>query len=344
MADVPISVLQKLITPFSGDKHNLHEFLDNCNTAYKLASKDNKINLFEIIKCNVKGNAGQLVRNRTFTDWPDLENFLTELYSDKRSMGQYQLALNTARQGTNESVSEFSIRIEQILLKMINSLDSSLNKADRAANTKLLREQALHAFLVGLNQKFSIIVKSQKPTSLEDAFGYAQAEEMELNSRIDISRYKAPQNCSFCNLTNHTVETCFRKNKKLSKFGQPQNVASEIKQCTFCNIFGHTEHECRKKQNQERKNHYVSLNQINQAEKICRYCKKPGHLLENCYAKQNADKNKNKTCSYCKKRGHSIDRCFQKNDSPDQKTLNCLSAPSTAQTWDLTPIRAEYSS
>lgn len=258
---VSISVTSKLIKPFNGDKRALREFIASCTTATNLSSDEDKPHIFEIIKCNITGNAGELVRNRELEDWPALKDYLLSTYSEKRSMGQYQLELNTTRQNPREPVTDFSGRIENLLLKMIDSLDASLTAAEKAANVKLLQNQALNAFLIGLRPELRLVVKSQKPEMLVDALSYAQAEELEQKS---------------CN----EIQT-FQK--------QPSGI-----QCHYCKKVGHKSYECRKKQAENPKVRFVQKQ--NQAARpsvsanTCHYCQKPGHFIAQCRKKQYDEK------------------------------------------------------
>lgn len=70
-------------------------------------------------------------------------------------------------------------KIENYLVRLTNSLDSSLSTIEKEANVKLLRSQALNIFITGLNKDLNIVVKAQKPHTLEDAIILAQAEECE---------------------------------------------------------------------------------------------------------------------------------------------------------------------
>ena len=53
-----------------------------------------------------------------------MKDILEELFSKKRSQGQWKLELHSARQKRNESASEFATRIENILANLINCVTS----------------------------------------------------------------------------------------------------------------------------------------------------------------------------------------------------------------------------
>lgn len=94
---------------------------------------------------------------------PSLKTFLVESFSDRRAHGQYQLELNKCRQRPGENVSNYANRIEELLLKLGESLDEELSAVEKKANLKLLQNQAMNVFIAGLSRDLDIIVKAQKP-------------------------------------------------------------------------------------------------------------------------------------------------------------------------------------
>lgn len=244
---VKLSTLEKMIKPFTGEKRDkLYPFIDNCDIAMRLADDAQKVILFDIIKCNILDNARLLIRNRDFQDWPTLKQYLLDAYTDRRSHGQWQLEMNSCRQKPNEDVLQYSAKIENFLVKLMNSLDENLTDVERKANIKLLRIQALNAFIMGLQKDFSIIVKAQKPDNLEDAVALALAEETEMKSKNESQRF-GQKHCSHCNKTGHLKSDCFQIKKN-------NNSGKE----------------------------YIRAIESKQGEKFCRYCKNKGHLLEDC--------------------------------------------------------------
>lgn len=270
-----IELLVNMIPKFDGNKNSFYDFLDNCDLAQTLAQDSQKPTLLTFIKSKITGNARALIRNREFDFWSDLREHLAETYSDKRSASQYQLELNLCRQSYNEPVSHYAHRIENCLIKLTNSLDTTLTSVERQANVKLLRNQALSIFLTGLNRDLNIVVKSQKPQSLEDAISLAQAEEKEQKARYDIERFKYQK----VNLRPYTQPQHSRPNTQpqyTRSYPQPQKQYSHnafmhtlksnqpflnqsVKQCKYCKHMGHTIEECRKRQyNNNKRNLYAS--------------------------------------------------------------------------------------
>lgn len=270
-SEIKIDLLVNMIPKFDGNKINFYDFLDNCDLADSLAKSSSKHTLLTFIKSKIVGNARAQIRNREFEYWSELRSHLVETYSDKRSHAQWQLELSLCKQEPRENIVSYSQRIENCLVRLTNSLDPNLTLAERKANVKLLRSQALTIFLMGLNKDLSIVVKSQRPQSLEDAISLAQAEEKEQQARREIDRHSNPSHFRQNN-TNYPKYSGYNSSKpQLSNFNsKPQQqrtffshsmslnptpkpsfhspMQTPPKQCRYCKNLGHTIDECRKRQ------------------------------------------------------------------------------------------------
>lgn len=110
MSHISIEVAERLLIRFDGNKQRLNEFIDNCDKALSLVSEANQVVLFAIIETKITDNARALIRNRSFKTWSELKTHLLDIFSEKRTMGQWQLELNSLKQGTNETVVSYSTR------------------------------------------------------------------------------------------------------------------------------------------------------------------------------------------------------------------------------------------
>lgn len=96
-----------------------------------LVDEKEKPLVFAFIKGNLTDKDRSHTRTREFADWPSLKTFLVESFSDRRAHGQYQLELNTCRQRPGENVSNYANRIEELLLKLGESLDKELSAVEK---------------------------------------------------------------------------------------------------------------------------------------------------------------------------------------------------------------------
>lgn len=313
---ITLEIAEKMLIKFDGNKTKLYEFIDNCDKAYNLIKTEYKEILFAIIETKLTDNARSVVRNRSFEDWPSLKNHLLDIYSERRTMSQWQLELNSCKQNFGESVISFSNKIENCYIKITNALDVNLSKEAREACINLLKNEALNVFITGLQKDIAVLVKSQKPDTLEKAIAVALNEEQEFKSKQEIFKYQ--------NINN-----------------------SHAKHCTNCNKAGHTLFNCRFNRNQNFK--------FKQNEHNIRYLQppnpnQPGQITLNPNINSNPNPNSNsnsKFCRYCKKNGHIIEEC-RKRQFNNSKKINTYQPSSTNSTKDanlnaqsIRPVTAE---
>ncbi|KAJ8938055.1 hypothetical protein NQ314_011622 [Rhamnusium bicolor] len=68
--------------------------------------------LFATIETKLTDNARSVVRNRSFDDWESLKkSSIRYFYSERRTIGQWQLELNSCKQNPGESVISFPNKV-----------------------------------------------------------------------------------------------------------------------------------------------------------------------------------------------------------------------------------------
>ncbi|CAH1106648.1 unnamed protein product [Psylliodes chrysocephalus] len=294
-----LELASSMLIKFDGNKAKLFEFIDNTDKAYSLVSEVNKPILFSIIETKLTDNARAITRNRSFPDWPSLKQYLLDAYSERRTMGQWQLELNSCKQNSNETVMAYSTKIENCYIKLINSLDNSLSRESREACVSLLKEQTLSVFIAGLRPDISLSVKSQRPQSLEKAIATALQEEQEIKSKTEIYKYQSIHNssvrhCNYCNKPGHTSFNC-----RFNKSNQVRHIQ---------NNYSH---------NSSRRSNTISENQqFSQNSNIHRA--NPSDFNKNAHPNNNFNNN-NKFCSYCKNKGHIISECRKRQYNNDRR-------------------------
>ncbi|XP_063908536.1 putative uncharacterized protein DDB_G0271606 [Zophobas morio] len=210
-----LETAERMLIKFDGTRSLLYEFIDNCDTALESIDNNKKEILFSIIKTKLTGKARELTRSRQFTTWNSLKDHLVEIYADRRTQAQWQLELNSCKQRFNEDVSLYASRVENCCTELINSLSTTLTADAHKACVDLFKTQALNVFVAGLTKDLALLVKAQKPDSLEDAISIAINEEQEIRSKIEIQKFRSGslsgQFCNFCRKSGHSITNCRNK-------------------------------------------------------------------------------------------------------------------------------------
>lgn len=243
MSSISLEMAERLLMKFDGSKSKLYEFIDNCDKAMILVNPEQKEMLFTIIETKITDKARAFVRNRDFSDWEALKTHLLDTFGEKRTLAQWQIELNTCKQNFKENVMSFANRVETCYVKIINCLDRTVAKGNRSACVELIKNEALNVFLNGLNKDLTILVKSQKPDSLENAIAIALDEEQQLKSKFETTRFNnlSFKNshsqilsteklfCKYCKKTNHSIENCFKLKNKNNNLNQNNKFHSNSK-------------------------------------------------------------------------------------------------------------------
>lgn len=112
MSTISLEMAERMPIKFAGTQSKLFEFLDNCDKAIKLVNPENKDILFSIIETKITDKARAIVRNIEFPDWESLKTHLLDAFSERRTLGQWQLELHSCKQLHKENVISFANRVE----------------------------------------------------------------------------------------------------------------------------------------------------------------------------------------------------------------------------------------
>ena len=253
-ATLSIAVLSRQLVPFNGEREGLNKFLSVSEKALDLCQEEEKNVLFELIKMQLHGKAYDLTPHRLIENWNKLKVLLEEIFSDKRSQGQWEMEMHSCKQGPQEKVIDFANRLENSMVKLINCVTAGVERNVAESFGTLIRNQARNVFLVGLLEPLNILVKLRNPNSLETAIELAVAEEREMISRKETQSMfginNSKQACQLCGKLNHSAKNCYQflntKKKVLS-------IESNEKFCRYCKRKGHLLEECRTREENNKK-------------------------------------------------------------------------------------------
>lgn len=245
--------------PFDGNRTELHEFISNCNNAFRFANPQQTDALIAFVISKITGSAKAQLRDKCITSWEQLKSLLLRLYSDKKHYTQLMEELNTIKQHNTESVLSFYNRIDKLCTRILNSV-SCRDEGERLGRVETIKELSLQRFILHSLPDISRFLRGKEPKNLSDAFNAAAEEERAL--QVSKSNYLHNHNknkyCSNCKTKSHNTRDCFKKNNNRSRemtvnLNAPQNVS---------------------RQNFQRSN------------KFCNYCKKQGHLIADCFKRK----------------------------------------------------------
>ncbi|CAH2089855.1 unnamed protein product [Euphydryas editha] len=265
---ITLNFLTKFIKPYDGKRETLPAFLTNCDNAISLASNEQQTILCKFIISQLEGKAQVACSLKTFHNWPELKDYLKQNFSEKKHSSHLLSDLQNCKQKLPlETVTQFSLRIESCLTRLLSDVHFSCDKKEELIGRVAgIEDLALNTFLMGLNPSFSHIVRCRNPKTLNEAVTHAIEEEKLFNATKFSS--KTLKTCSTCNKQGHLSSECYRNRNK--------NVKSYNTNLSDTNNYPN------------RFPMQTQLSQIphNFSRKICAYCKKPGHMINECRKRQ----------------------------------------------------------
>lgn len=241
--EISLNVVLKFIKPYNGDRDKLTAFLRNCDSAISLASSQQEDVVFKYILSQLEGKAETACSIKDFETWPSLKEFLKNQFGERKHYAHLLTDLQDCRQGNQEPVSQFSLRVETCLQKLLTEVTvSNTRKTELPGRLAAMEDLALHTFVLGLIPRIANIVRCRDHKTLNDAINSAISEE-----KI--------QQFSYRNFNRQKPAESFNKRSETNSASQSAKVF----------IKGH---------NNQPNSSSDSL--------FCRYCKKTGHILENC--------------------------------------------------------------
>ena len=260
---VSIDTLLKFIEPYNGDRDNLNAWITNCDRAFLIAQPVQYNILFAFIQSRLHDKAQSVCSNSIFPTWENLKDHLKSRLGDKKHQNHLLIELQNCKQLHNEPISQYILRLETALKRLLASIKQSSNDTTylqgKIENTEDL---ALLTFKLGTSPQISQMLRYRNPETLNEAFNMALEEE-KIQWLIN-SQNRNKITCNICNKSGHSSNNCYKKQN--STFSDRPNQYKKIHQIST--------------------NTPNLLNQSSQSsqniEKFCNYCKTNGHLIFTC--------------------------------------------------------------
>jgi hypothetical protein len=173
-----MQLLNMLIHTFNGDNsYNIEVFLKDVSRACKRRNIKG-IGKIEIAVGKLKEPALSQVRNMGIShlvSWKEFKAQMMELFVDVTDFPSLSLEISRCKQMENESVSAFSVRLFNLLLKKLKFC----NYTDKETFKNNLNAEAIACFIGGLRDvEHSEIIRRSYPTEFKQAVRLAKLEEV----------------------------------------------------------------------------------------------------------------------------------------------------------------------
>lgn len=235
MATYPIEFLTSFINSYDGSGE-LRKFIKNCDYAINIATKDQKTVLYKFILTRINGKADNIISCRQLDNWETCKEFLLENFSQTKTFSQFLLELQSCKQHTQESVLEYTQRMEKCYSNLTRAAKAEAKEDNELIGQQtLIKKLVLQAFLIGILPEYAGILRARDPSSFEEAAQFAINEEKlqklsnanKYNKFYKNDRNDRPRNvffetnkkqiiCYFCNKPGHFKKNCF-KYKRISQ-------------------------------------------------------------------------------------------------------------------------------
>lgn len=232
----------KLIPGYDGDVKGLpawitsvQQKLDCALAQVPTSEKDNALKLWSsIIRDKITGKASEvLITNQTECKWDNIKSQLTDRFADKRDLATIVNRIPYIKQG-NLTVEQFYFECSEILsdLSAKVNLDPNLQPCAKAVVASY-ETMIINAFIDGLHEPFSSLVRTSRPSSLLSAYQHAmeqsnaadrRKEKLKFQNKPSDSRVQnAPPNSSRRPTAN---QSAYHSNRPGNNFNSNQNRQS----------------------------------------------------------------------------------------------------------------------
>lgn len=269
-----LNIILKFIKPYNGNRETLNAFLNNCQNAFDLATGTQQSVVLKYILSQLEGRAELACAIKDFKSWSSLKEFLKSQFGERKHYAHLLTDLQECKQNSNETVSQFALRVESCLSQLLTEVNMSCPRtAELPGRLSAMEDLALQSFILGLNHRISLVVRCQSPNTLNEAINLAISEEKLLQymnkhnpPKHNVNQFK--NDSSPRNNHNHNHYRKFPQPGPSNKF-ENNRFSSVV--CRYCKTPGHTIDRCKKREynnnkfkfQQGRPIHYTDYHQDN---------------------------------------------------------------------------------
>ena len=114
---ISVTEALKLVCPFKRDKREVLAFISNVDTAFEVIDPEQTDILYRFVLTRISGEPRTAITHRNLENWEELRAFLKNTYTEKRTLDYHATQLFGARQGKNDSISEWIQNVQKLSSK-----------------------------------------------------------------------------------------------------------------------------------------------------------------------------------------------------------------------------------
>lgn len=149
-SQLSLEFLVKLIpNNFDGNQYTLRSFIKQVDSVFELAEPTQIPAILLFVKNKITGKAREQIDvHCNLTTWAEISELLIKLYQCKKSLDQLLEELNSLKQETNETVSQFYQRLEDTSSKVLGAVHASNANANTLpGRLSMINEITLNRFI-----------------------------------------------------------------------------------------------------------------------------------------------------------------------------------------------------
>lgn len=340
--------IARIIPDFDGINLSVNQFIHECKDAEIFVDPEDRLFFIRLVKSKVIGNARSYLQYKNFDTLDDLLNELKRSSAPSQNLPQIQTELARALQNSDEKVSEYGLRITQILHRAIELINEKYDSIFASGIAKGTESTAIECFNLGLRDLIAQQLIGKNPVTLEEAISFAIEAEKRVNQRnelhggrilenqnplkrtrcqvVNAQNPRQPKGCCFrCGKSDHYIKDC----KEENNFSVANSDEEKRSHCSRCGMSGHVTASCKIKKEKIDSGRSSQDNSSQGGQQIktnCFLCGLSDHHMKDCRVKQEKINPDSSYCFYCKCFGHHIGNCERKkpNKNPrvPEKPLN----------------------
>lgn len=267
---------------FDGGNIPFVYFVEGCEAALSMVTPTQEINLVRAVRNKLKGDAHRTILGKTFGSMREFVEFLRTKYGLRETVYEAQGRLAYLCQKKDEKVITYANRVRELGKRILDTQKRETGIVSPEFQNSI-EKHLKTSFLRGLNKEIIIT----KDGTFDEIESRAIEAEKELETVNMIRRVVLAENasgekrastrrritCQYCRKKGHTADKCWQINKPTQALNKKRNQKSNPSQ-NNTNINGKQSSNSGTQQNSNNQNQNTSI--------TCRYCKKPGHILEEC--------------------------------------------------------------